>query len=1140
MRSAAVLVIVTSLFLACTLTEKGKEPEKSLPWRLVSSAAGEIPPPGSSAQQTASLVLDVDNDSLNDFVIGCRQGSPSLVWYRRTAQGWKRLVIDPEVLPVEAGGAYCDIDSDGDRDIVMGADFSGDRVWWWENPYPDYDPDKPWVRREIKSGGASKHHDQMFGDFDGDGRPELVFWNQGRRGLFLAEIPEDPHGTEPWPLEIIYTWQPLPEDDLPVWQRDNEHEGLAAADIDHDDVPDIIGGGRWFRHLGGHRFEVNEIDPDQHFSRAAAGQLVEGGAPEVVFVIGDGSGRARWYEWTNGRWLGRDLLGHDLDHAHSLQIADLDRDGHQDVFLAEMRLDGVNPDAKIYVLAGDGRGHFADQVIAEGFGNHESRAADLDGDGDLDILGKPYNWQTPRLDLWINGGEGFNARPGVPFEHVIIDENGPADPHVKSTGDIDGDGAADPVAASSAGGPLVWYRSPDWPRYEIAPSGRWSCDAELADVDGDGDNDIVICEYYSLKRLEWYENPLPASRPDSGAWTLHVIGPGRAHDLEVADLDGDGDPDVAVRGQSGFGANEGNRVVLWFQQSPDYWSQAEIACPHGEGLALADIDRDGRPDVVTGGLWYANPGRAGGEWKGHKFADFNQDAVVKTGDVNLDGRPDVVLSEAESSGPVCWFANSAGTAEGAWPRHVICDTLEKGHGLAVGDVDNDGDPDVAAAEMHQSEDPDRVLVFLNLGNGNSWQEQALSRTGSHAIRLADLDGDGDLDLFGANWKSVAQDSLAYIEVWRNVSGGANTLPLSNWRRHVIDPDRPSRAVFIQAGDLNGDGLPDVAAGGWWYPNPGKPAGKWARRSFGGRFNNLAVLHDFDHDGRLDALATTGKGAEPSAEFLWAHNLGEGRFEILGNIPPADGDFLQGVAVAQASRGGPSAVALSWHGAGKGIQAFILPGDPVRERWSWAKATDFSQDEQISAGDIDDDGDTDLLLGTWWLENRSGEVELHELFHTADSPDRNRLADIDGDGRLDAVVGYEAINRPGKLAWYGNSLPAGGEWAEHVIATVTGPMSLDVVDMDWDGDPDVVVGEHDYEHPEGARLLVFRNLDGRGGQWRCYVVYTGDEHHDGAVTVDVDQDGDLDVVSIGWSHPRVVLYENLAVEAGGRPLGRANH
>jgi hypothetical protein len=51
------------------------------------------------------------------------------------------------------------------------------------------------------------------------------------------------------------------------------------------------------------------------------------------------------------------------------------------------------------------------------------------------------------------------------------------------------------------------------------------------------------------------------------------------------------------------------------------------------------------------------------------------------------------------------------------------------------------------------------------------------------------------------------------------------------------------------------------------------------------------------------------------------------------------------------------------------------------------------------------------------------------------------------------------------------------------------------------------------------------VDGSGSVWKEHVVHVGDEHHNGAHVADIDGDGDLDIVSIGWTHGRVVLYEN---------------
>lgn len=722
-------------------------------WTHLSTAEGDLPQPSNSTQQTASLVLDVDKDGVEDFVIGSRKKGPAVVWYRRSADGWTRYLIDGSVLAIEAGGAFFDLDGDGDLDAVMGGDAGSNEVWWWENPYPSYSPNTPWTRREIKSSGSNKHHDQIFGDFDGDGQAELVFWNQGASKLLLADIPVDPKRAEPWPSFDVYSWS-----------DGSEHEGLAKADINGDGKIDIVGGGRWFEHDGGSSFTPHIIDDSQTFSRAAAGQLKAGGPPEVVFVAGDGTGPLRWYEWTGSDWISHDLLGFDVDHGHSLEVADIDNDGNLDIFCAEMRLDGGNADAKMWTFLGDGKGNFTPVEVATGYGNHESKLGDLDGDGDLDIVGKPYNWETPRLDIWLNGGS-------------------------------------------------------------------------------------------------------------------------------VQSLD-------------------------------------------------------------------------------------------------------------------------------------------------------------------------------------------------------------------------------------------------SWERHVIDAEKPWRSMFIAAGDLDGDGSPDVVTGGWWYRNPGIPSGSWVRNTIGAPLNNMAAVHDFDGDGDIDILGTEGQGSESNPNFVWARNDGSGKFTILDNVENGDGDFLQGVAVQRFQRGGSLQIALSWHTAGKGIQMLTVPAHPSSETWQWRLVSPTSQDEALSDGDIDRDGDIDLMLGTRWLRNDGDMWSPFAVHDTSGDPDRNCLADVDDDGRLDVVVGFEAVSTLGKLAWYQQPDSAVSPWGEHVIAQVIGPMSLDVSDMDRDGDVDVVVGEHNISEPSTAKLYVFENVDGHGTSWSEHVVHEGDEHHDGAQVVDIDGDGDLDIISIGWSHDGVLLYENKSIEVAG--------
>jgi hypothetical protein len=307
---------------------------------------------------------------------------------------------------------------------------------------------------------------------------------------------------------------------------------------------------------------------------------------------------------------------------------------------------------------------------------------------------------------------------------------------------------------------LVWYASPKWTKTLIVQSGYDAVDGELGDVDRDGDLDVV------MGGVLWYENPRPGGNPAEGPWRSHRIGSHRSHDVEVGDLDADGDLDVVTRGQSGFGSKEGNRIHLWRQDSPDKWTHRIVECPHGEGLKVADIDRDGDLDVLIGGRWYENTGDIeNSAWTEHVFTtrwDFG-DCKVDVGDMNGDKRVDVILTPAEGKYRIAWYEAPADPQSGNWRERVVEPEIEGVHSLQVADMDGDGDADIVSAKMHQYSAPQEVSVYVNGGNGGSWDKKVLSTKGSHNVFVADIGNDGDLDILGANWSGEYQP----IELWLN-------------------------------------------------------------------------------------------------------------------------------------------------------------------------------------------------------------------------------------------------------------------------------------------------------------------------------------------------------------------------------------
>jgi hypothetical protein len=253
--------------------------------------------------------------------------------------------------------------------------------------------------------------------------------------------------------------------------------------------------------------------------------------------------------------------------------------------------------------------------------------------------------------------------------------------------------------------------------------------------------------------------------------------------------------------------------------------------------------------------------------------------------------------------------------------------------------------------------------------------------------------------------------------------------------------------------------------------------------------------------------------------------------------PVTGVYIQGFHKGYFQRGNPLQIAYTYKN-GDHIRLLSIPPNSSEQQWQDQIIYDWQgMSKCIDVGDIDRDGDQDILFSgrdaptLQWLRNDGG--DKFSPVDIAASPSkinhRCRLSDINGDGRLDAVFGHK-----GRLVtWYEQPEEIAAGWTRHVVADslllLFDPLSLNAVDMDSDGDTDLVIGEHTPVVADGdkCRLFVFENSDRKGTAWRQHLVYKGDEHHQGAFPVDIDQDGDQDILSVGYRHSRVLLYENRA-------------
>ena len=649
-------------------------------------------------------------------------------------------------------------------------------------------------------------------------------------------------------------------------------------------------------------------------------------------------------------------------------LGDIDGDGDLDILEGNTSLSHVN-----HLFLNDGKGYFKDASSRLPYHHDVTRSlalCDVDFDGDLDIVVGNGDYMHPQVDrLYLNDGKGnfldatsnIKATCKTATSSVVL-------------GDIDGDGDPDLVEGNSSKNSRIYLNDGKGvftpaPYTHLPSSAVYVSSVAIGDVDKDGDLDLVMgCFIFGITpgQNKLYLNDGRGRFTDATAARLPAYS-GNTNDILLADLDGDGDLDL-VEGDRGA-----NRLYL--NDGKGFFKAAPLALPGGGGttwsLAAGDVDGNRTLDLLAGNEGrdhlYLNQGKAVFRDTGAAFWPEPGDVGYATtfqillGDLDGDGDMDAVYLDNKGPSRVYinlgWgkFRAETRIPVSSWTSYTTCGVLA--------DLDGDGDLDLVAGD---SRFPSKL--FLNDGKGNfkdatMWRLPTQGSWGTAALAAGDVDGDGDLDLVFGNG-GIGGRSPNYVLL--NDGKGFFKTALGSLPK-TSDP-----TTSLVLADLDGDGDLDLVAGNYWtqnriYWNDGK--GKFTEGTARGlpqvsERTTAMVAGDVDSDGDLDLVL-----AERDERNRLYLNDGKGRFsDATASRLPKDRDSSFSVALGDVDGDGDLDLLFGNNPAqfGQANRILLNNGKGVfQDATAWNQAVGRNS-SALALGDLDGDGDLDLLLGQAYL------------------------------------------------------------------------------------------------------------------------------------------------------------------------------